>query len=52
MILPKVRFKTSLRKLELYRPGEIIGMFCQAIIRPTRMLRDRKLLGMWYDGRR
>ncbi len=52
IILSGVEFRTSLRKMELYGRFEIIGMFLRAVIHPSRMLRDKKLLGMWYDGRR
>ncbi len=52
VILKGVEFNTSLRKLELYRPSEILWMLLRGLLQPRRMLRDKKLLNMWYDGRR
>jgi glycosyltransferase involved in cell wall biosynthesis len=43
---------TSLRKLELYSPAELLGMSVRGLLQPRKVLRDRRLLDHWYDGRR
>ena len=52
VILAGVRFTTSLRKVELYDSAELRSLLLRGLLRPRRMLRDKSMLGMWYDGRR
>ncbi len=51
-ILTRSPLHTSLRKLELYAPGELAMMALRALLRPHRMLKERRFLDAWYDGRR
>jgi glycosyltransferase involved in cell wall biosynthesis len=51
-ILRRHPLASSPRKLELYSGGEIARQFLGLALRPRRALRDKKLLSLWYDGRR
>ncbi len=51
-ILRNVSFQTSLRKAELYKTSELLGLLLGALLRPRHLLRDKNRLGLWYDGRR
>lgn len=52
MIISKPRLTTSMRKLDLYTPWEMLRMFLRAALNPSRALKSRRFLGHWYDGRR
>lgn len=43
---------TSMRKLDLYSPRELARMVLGGLAHPLRMLKDRRYLDAWYDGRR
>lgn len=43
---------TSSRKLRLYSGREIAAQLLRLALRPWSSLRNRKRLGVWYDGRR
>lgn len=51
-ILRKHPLQTSGRKLQLYSGREIAGQLLRLMLRPWGALRDRRQLGLWYDGRR
>lgn len=51
-IITRERLDTSLRKLELYRPAELAAMMARGLLRPHRVLKERRFLDHWYDGRR
>ena len=51
-IITAARLHTSMRKLHLYSPLEVLGMMLRAAIHPQRALRSRRYLDHWYDGRR
>ena len=51
-VIRRPALDTSLRKLELYSPGELLGMSLRGLLRPRQALRDRRFLDHWYDGRR
>lgn len=51
-IVTDATLDTSLRKLDLYSPLELGMMAMRGLLRPHRMLRDRRYLDPWYDGRR
>lgn len=44
--------ETSMRKLELYQPWELLAMLVRGALNPTRAFKDRRFLDAWYDGRR
>jgi hypothetical protein len=52
VIITDARLSTSMRKLELYRPAELLLMFALGALNPTRALKSRRYLDHWYDGRR
>ena len=52
VIITEPRLRTSMRKLDLYTPAEILMMFARAVLHPTRVLKSRRYLDHWYDGRR
>jgi glycosyltransferase involved in cell wall biosynthesis len=52
VIITSARLNTSMRKLELYSPSELLGMLGQVILHPVRALKSRRYLDHWYDGRR
>lgn len=51
-ILARHPLRTSARKLQLYSPGEMLGFFLRAVLRPWRTVRSREECSIWYDGRR
>ncbi len=51
-IITTAPLRTSMRKLELYSPWELAGMGLRGLLRPHRVLKDRRYLDAWYDGRR
>lgn len=51
-ILHRYPLQTSARKLQLYSGREIAAQFGRLVSHPWRSLRNRDLLGLWYDGRR
>jgi glycosyltransferase involved in cell wall biosynthesis len=52
VILHRHPLVTSLRKLRLYSPGEILDMTLRAVFRPKKTLTNRAGCAYWYDGRR
>lgn len=52
VILHRHPIKTSARKMSLYTPREFGGFFLRSIFNHRKMIRDRKAVFMWYDGRR
>ena len=40
---------TSMRKLELYRPVEVVAMLARAALHPRRALRERRYLDAWRE---
>lgn len=51
-ILSKHPLETSSRKVTLYSPWEISAQILRVFLRRRRTLRDKRLLSVWYDGRR
>lgn len=51
-IIHEHRLHTSLRKVDLYGPGELARMLARGLLRPHKVLKDRRFLDAWYDGRR
>lgn len=51
-LIGDARLDTSLRKLDLYSPGELTAMALRGLLHPRRVLRERRFLDAWYDGRR
>ena len=43
---------TSNRKTTLYSQRELLAQFGRLMLRPRKALREKKRLGVWYDGRR
>lgn len=52
VIITETRLHTSMRKLDLYTPAELLLMLARAVVNPTRALKSRRYLDHWYDGRR
>ena len=52
IIISDARLNTSMRKLDLYTPCEMLRTLAQAALHPTRIFRSRQFLDHWYDGRR
>ena len=52
IIISDVRLSTSMRKLDLYTPWELLRMLARGVLHPTRVLKSRQFLDHWYDGRR
>ena len=52
IILTQHPLETSSRKVTLYSWQEIAGQILRVILNPRRTLQDKKLLSVWYDGRR
>jgi glycosyltransferase involved in cell wall biosynthesis len=52
VVITNARLLTSMRKLDLYTPWEILSTFLRVVLNPTRSLKGRQLLDHWYDGRR
>jgi glycosyltransferase involved in cell wall biosynthesis len=52
VILSKHPLETSSRKVALYSPREIAGQILRVFLQRRRTLRDKRLLSVWYDGRR
>lgn len=52
IILRRHPILTSARKVHLYSPGELLGFFAKAALRPGTILRKRESCAPWYDGRR
>ena len=52
VILHRHPLLTSGRKIRLYSARETLGFFLKSVLRPRRMLTDRKQCVLWYDGRR
>ena len=52
IILSKHPLETSSRKVTLYSPWEIAVQILRVFLQRRRTLRDKRLLSVWYDGRR
>ena len=52
VILRDHPLESSNRKVELYGQSEILKALFRLALRPRKSLRDKKYLGIWYDGRR
>jgi glycosyltransferase involved in cell wall biosynthesis len=52
VILHRHPLVTSVRKLRLYSPGEMLGLTFRAVLRPKKTLTNRAACTYWYDGRR
>lgn len=52
VILTKHPLESSSRKIRLYSGREILGQILRVLLSPRRTLQDKKLLSVWYDGRR
>lgn len=52
VIVTDARLTTSMRKLQLYSPKELLVMGLRGLLHPTRVLKSRQFLDHWYDGRR
>lgn len=52
IILAKHPLETSSRKVALYSPREIAIQILRVFLQRKRTLRDKRLLSVWYDGRR
>ena len=51
-ILHRHPLATSARKVELYRPWEMVRMLGRAVFSGGKSLRRRETTELWYDGRR
>ncbi len=52
VILHRHPVKTSARKVQLYTPREMTGVFLHSIFNHRRTVRSREKAFLWYDGRR
>jgi glycosyltransferase involved in cell wall biosynthesis len=52
VIITGARLNTSMRKLDLYTPCEILCTLARAALNPTTAFKSRQFLDHWYDGRR